>query len=104
MYKIDETSGAQRATREAAEMLFGEENLENYNTFQGRLDEIEQRHADFFKNRKSSTGHDEYDRLHNHYQLHNNGGKPTFSFREDSDLPPHIKEECHQSFYEVWGT
>ncbi len=104
MDNIDETSGAQRATREATEMLFGEEALENYNTFQTRLDEIENRHSDYFRSRKPLNGTDEYDRLNNHYYLNKTEGKPTFSFREDSDLPPHIKEECHRSFLEVWGT
>lgn len=70
--------------------------------FQKRLDEIEQRHMDYFSKRLPKVQSDQHDRLHHHYNYYQSGDQASISWRDDSDLDQSIRNEVENVFKETF--
>ncbi|MGV3587043.1 MAG: hypothetical protein ACO1OF_08590 [Adhaeribacter sp.] len=88
--------------RDISEYIYGEDYAERNKAFEEEMFRIEERHADYFKNRPPANETEEHDRLHNHYALRTASGQVSFTFNQGSGLPENIREECKQAFHRVW--
>jgi hypothetical protein len=88
--------------RDISEFIYGEEYVEKNKAFEAEMENIEERHAEFFNSRPPRNETEEHDRLHNHYALRTASGQVQFHFNEGSDLPANIKQECKDAFHRIW--
>ncbi len=88
--------------RDIAEYIYGEEYTEKNEAFEAEMQHIEEKHLDFFKNRKPQNETEPHDRFHNHYALSTGSGQVSFRFNQGSDLPEEIKNECEEAFHRIW--
>jgi hypothetical protein len=67
------------------------------------LKAVEEKYKDFFESRESHRFGQTHDVIDNHWiMVGNTLGGGTFSVRNDSDLPDHIRKECYDVFYRVY--
>lgn len=83
-------------------LIYGEEFAAKLDKFQTALLEIEKKHIDFFKGRKSRFSYEEHDKLHNHYILQYGQGPTSFGFQKDSGIPEYIQKECFECFNSIF--
>ena len=88
--------------RDISEFIYGEEYAEKNQAFEKAIEDIEEKHLDFFKNRPAQNETEQHDRLHNHYALRTASGQVSFKFSDGSDLPANIKQECLDAFNRIW--
>ena len=84
------------------ELFYGKEVAEKAKLFKAELDAIDEKHKDFFKERKSHLASQEHDSSHNHCFTYNDRSTITFNFTDDV-LPEHIKQDCRDAFKKVYG-
>ena len=85
-----------------SEFIYGDDYVARNKAFDEAMSDIEERHAEFFKNRKPANETETHDRLHNHYALRTASGQVSFTFNQGSDLPENIRQECKEAFHRVW--
>lgn len=85
------------------EFFHGTDYAERTKALEKDLALIEEKHIEFFKQREPKSTQDEYDRLHYHYIQKFGHGVHTFSFKESSDLPDYIKDECYAAVKRHFG-
>ncbi len=62
--------------------------------FNNRLSQIEYMYEDWFISRSAQHRPAVHDRLQYHIHYHFEGGIAAFKFKNDDDLPHHIRQEC----------
>jgi hypothetical protein len=62
--------------------------------FNSRLREIEYMYGDWFNSRNAKNRPAVQDRLQYHIHYHFEGGIAVFNFKNDDELPYHIRKEC----------
>lgn len=82
------------------ELAFGKGFIVREEKFEKGVEQIEERHKDFFLNRESRLFQGEPDKLENHIITTYDGHKVRISLREE--LPETIKNEIMSLFYSVW--
>ncbi|WP_026462614.1 hypothetical protein [Adhaeribacter aquaticus] len=88
--------------RDISEFIYGEEYAQKNQNFEKAMESIEEKHADFFNKRPPQNETEEHDRLHNHYALRTASGQVELHFNAGSDLPEEIKQECKDTFHQIW--
>ena len=86
-----------------SELSFGKEATEKIEKFEKGLEEVENRHSEYFAKRKAKNEFDKNDRLHNHYTTVTDKNGISFNFLEESDLDIDIKLECKQIFENIFN-
>ena len=85
-----------------ADYIYGEDYAQRNQAFADEISRIEDKHLDFFKNRKPGNETDAHDRLQNHFAVRTAGGQVSFKFNQGTDLPENIKQECVAAFHQIW--
>ena len=80
------------------EILYGKEFADRLEEFKSELNKIEEANIEWFKSRKPKFESEKHDKLHHHYLIRWDKSSIGFGFREDSDVPNHIKQECQGLF------
>lgn len=83
------------------EMFYGKEMAEKSKLFQSELEVINNKHEDFFKERKSHLSSQEHDTLFNHCVTHIASGTIRFFFI-DQEIPEYIMKECNDAFNRIF--
>lgn len=72
--------------------------------FQEALDQIEQEHHDYFKNRRSSL-ENRRDKIEDHcLVMHTSEDLHYLDWKEESDLPKDIRRQAFLAFRRVYGS
>lgn len=83
--------------------LLGEEWRRKENELSKKFTEIEKRHPDYFKNKKSHKRSDEIYYLDDHVVKAYHENAVTVAMGTDADLSPEILKECNDSIREVYS-
>ena len=83
------------------ELFHGKEIADKAKLFKAEMDAINEKHKDFFKERKSHFPSQEHDSVYNHWATYTSNGTVTFNFT-DEELPEHIKSDCVDAFKKVY--
>lgn len=84
------------------ELFYGENGAPKMKQLKQGLIDIENKHLEYFKEKKSTLSFDKHDRLHNHYIMNTNPLGVHFGFMADSDLKEEIKNECQNLFNKIF--
>lgn len=82
--------------------LYGDQFADKKEALEKRLDEIEEKHQDWFNERENRITGKKPDRLHNHYVFEFKPGFTRFAFLNDSDAPDYLQKECVDAFKEIF--
>ena len=83
------------------ELFHGKDIAEKAKLFDVELNAIDEKHKDFFKERKSHLPSREHDTIFSHCLIHTSNGIVTFNFI-DNELPQYIKDDCIEAFKKVY--
>ena len=83
------------------ELFFGKEIASKALLFKAELETLNEKHIEFFKNRKSHLSSQEHDNIFNHCMTYTSNGTVTFNFT-DNELPENIKIDCIEAFKKVY--
>lgn len=65
------------------------------------FNKVEENNKEYFQNREPKFEKDKHDRLHNHYIISEDENRYfSLGFRNDSNLPDRIKDECIIVYYD----
>lgn len=84
-------------------LLHGKQNSDNMHQIEFALYLVEQNNIDYFKSRQSAYETQEHERFYEYYMCRWNADKFMFIWREDKDLPQHIKDETKAAIDLVFG-
>ena len=89
---------------EPKEFNWSKKESEKSKRFIAELRKIEEKHSDYFRNRKTSSEFMPHDMLAEHYIFQESkNGEVNFFFPEYSDLDDEIKKECLVAFEQVYN-
>lgn len=85
------------------EELYGEDYKNKDEAFKQGVEEIEDKHINFFKERESRLSQDSHDKLRNHFIIYTGNGRISIGFNKESDVPEHIQNEVLELFEKIWN-
>lgn len=83
-------------------LIWGQEFADSKAEFEKRLDEIEAKHQDWFADREDVVSGKKPDRLHNHHLFRFEPPRVSFGFRNDTEIPKAIVDECTAAFNDIF--